>query len=253
MPVTQGDPDQPELTRRALFRDMRMVMGEMLLTLDEKNHVMNTAIDSLDRQLRRCQTSYPHIEEEISEEARYGSLTHWAYMEKAGEKKGMMAGERTRRAANNAAAAAAIHEAEGAAMRSEARREAMAARKHRNHQMDSDFDDGRTVGKKGHGGAKGRKAADTTFVANGAGLGIANAAAQSNKRRRIEKPAAGGLQMERAMASIYGANPGAARGTAGGPRDITVMDPTSKKRVRGGGTVNGAGRRRSVSSGAHFE
>ena len=95
--------DPVNLARRGHFSNMRLAMIEMLQTLDEKNHVLNTAIDSLDKQMKRCNSSYPYIEDEISEEARYGSLTHWAYTEKTGEKKGMIAGERTRRAANTAA------------------------------------------------------------------------------------------------------------------------------------------------------
>ena len=234
--------DPANLARRGHFHNMRLAMLEMLQTLDEKNHVLNTAIDSLDKQMKRCNSSYPHIEDEISEEARYGSLTHWAYTEKSAEKKGMIAGERTRRAANTAAAAAQ-QEAEGAAMRSEARREALAARKHRNQHVDSDFDDGRAVSKNPKSGGKGRKAADAN-LGTAVGLGIANGAAPLNKRRKVEK-AAGGLPAERAMASVYGINGGTGRGLASSPRDIPGNDAVGKKRGRGGSlAVNGTGRKR---------
>ena len=228
--------------RRGHFHNMRLAMLEMLQTLDEKNHVLNTAIDSLDKQMRRCNSSYPHIEDEISEEARYGSLTHWAYTEKSAEKKGMIAGERTRRAANTAAAAAQ-QEAEGAARRSEARREALAARKHRNQHVDSDFDEGRAISKNLKSGGKGRKAAEAN-LGTALGLGLLNGGAPPNKRRKVDK-AMGGLPAERAMASVYGANGGTGRGLASSPRDIPGNDAAGKKRGRGGGlAMNGTGRKR---------
>ena len=234
--------DEPaDLARRGHFHNMRLAMLEMLQTLDEKNHVLNTALDSLDKQMKRCNSSYPHIEDEISEEARYGSLTHWAYTDKSGEKKGMIAGERTRRAANTAAAAQ--QEAEGAAMRSEARREALAARKHRNQHVDSDFDDGRAISKNPKSSGKGRKAADAN-TGTAAGLVVLNGAGPPNKRRKVEK-ATGGLPAERAMASVFGANGGTGRGLASSPRDIPVHDAAGKKRGRGGSlAVNGTGRKR---------
>lgn len=247
--VNTGNGSQPnalddpvKLARRGHFHNMRLAMLEMLQTLDEKNHVLNTAIDSLDKQLKRCNSSYPHIEDEISEEARYGSLTHWAYTEKSAEKKGMIAGERTRRAANTAAAAAQ-QEAEGAAMRSEARRETLAARKHRGQHVDSDFDDGRAISKNPKSGGKGRKAADAN-LGTVVGLGIGNGAAPPNKRRKVEK-APGGLPVERAMASVYGINGGTGRGLASSPRDVPGNEAAGKKRGRGGSlAVNGNGRKR---------
>ena len=239
-PTAHEDP--ATTARRAHFHNMRTVLLEMLQTLDEKNHVLNTAIDSLDRQMKRCNSSYPYVENEISEEARYGSLTHWAYTERSAEKKGMIAGERTRRAANTAAAAAAQQEAEGAAMRSEARREAMAARKHRNQLVDSDFDDGRAISKNSKSGGKGRKSAEV-HPRPSVGLGISNGAAPTNKRRKIEK-ATVTAPAERAMASVYGSNGIAGRGIASGPKDIPSNETTAKKRGRGGIlAVNGTRKR----------
>ena len=235
--------DPVNLARRAHFSNMRLAMLEMLQTLDEKNHVLNTAIDSLDKQLKRCNSSYPYIEDEISEEARYGSLTHWAFTEKSAEKKGMIAGERTRRAANTAAAAAAQQETDGAAMRSEARRETLAARKNRNQHVDSDFDDGRATSKNPKSGGKGRKVADTN-LSTAVGLGILNGAAPPNKRRKLEKTT-GGPPAERAMASVYGHNGGNGRGFASSPREFPGNEAAGKKRGRGGSlAVNGTGRKR---------
>ena len=195
------------------------------MTLDEKNHVMNCAIDGLEKQLERCQSSFPYIEDEISEEARLGSMTHWAYnTEKPTEKKGMMAGERTRRAANNLAVA----EGDAAAVRSEARREAVAARKGRTQNVDSDFDENKAYGKKVQNGGKGRKIGEPAF-----GLGISNVTAPPNKRRKAEPQGAVGMAMARTISSTYGTN---ARGTP------PAAD--SKKKPRGGAVAPTNGRRR---------
>ena len=214
----------------------------MLATIEEKNHVINTALDCLNKQNKRCNSSFPYIEEEISEEARLGSMTHWAYTDKAAEKKGMMAGERTRRAANTAAA---LQEAEAATLRSESRREALAAKRPRNQHLDSDFDDGRMVGKKVNIGGKSRKAVDTG-LGNGVGLGIVNGAAPPNKRRKVEKTAATNLGVEKAMSTVYGPSTVTSRGIAGSPRprDTSINDTVGKKRGRGGAVTNGVGRRR---------
>ncbi|KAL9631989.1 MAG: hypothetical protein Q9164_005586 [Protoblastenia rupestris] len=220
------DFNHPRFARRKHFFEMRRELAGLLMTLDEKNHVMNTAIDGLEKQLKRCQSSYPYIEGEISEEARLGSMTHWAYnSEKPTEKKGMMAGERTRRAANHLAA-----ENDGAAMRNEARREANAARKGRNANVDSDFDDVRHYGKKAQNGGKGRKGGDTPH-----GLAILNAAGPPSKRRKVEKPGIGGFAMERAMSSVYASSN---RGAS------PALDGAAKKKVRGGGVIATNGRRR---------
>lgn len=239
-PRTQEQADAIDWARRKNFHSIRQTVADMLVTLDEKNHVLNTALDSLDKQMKRCNSSYPHIEDEISEEARYGSLNHWAYTEKTAEKKGIMAGERTRRAANAAAANAAAQEAEGAAVRSEQRREALAAKKNRNQNLDSDFDDGRAISKKAQAGGKGRKAADAA-LGNSIGLGITNGAPPS-KRRKVEKLSGSNLGPESAMATVFGSS----RGGAGSPRDLSFNDTPGKRKGRGGLSLNGSGRRRSV-------
>ena len=246
-------PDSTDLPRRHLFCNMRLIMSEMLMTLDEKNHVMSTAIDGLDKQLIRCESSYPHIENEVSEEARYGSLNHWAYHEKPAEKKGTTAGERTRREAAAAhQLAPANHEVDGAALRSELRREAMAARRQKNQHVDSDFDDRQFTAKKAQGAGKGRRAMEPAFPASVAGVGLgivngSNGAAPPNKRRKIEKPSTGsglgGFPMDRAMSSVYGSKGGSAQGNAGSPRE-TPAEEAAKRRGRGTATANGAGRRR---------
>ena len=248
-----------DLSRRQLFYKLRVYMQEMLPILDEKNHVLSTASECLENQLKRCNGSYQYMNNELSEEARYGSLTHWAYNKDKEDKKGTTAGERSRRdaaAANHLAAnAPAVHEAEGAALRSELRREAMAARKSRNHHLESDFDEARgSLGKRSHAVSKGRKVADATPSINGAavGLGIANGvstAAPPSKRRKVEKtgPGAvlGGVPMVRAMSSVYGSNTGSTRAVGTSPRATPALEPP-KKRGRAAAVPNGTGRRRYV-------
>lgn len=258
-PPTPKTSNSFDVPRRQTALNLRMVMSEMLGTLDEKNHVISTAVDELSKQLARCDSSFSHIPNEVSEEARYGSLNHWAYTEKAAEKKGTLAGERTRRdtAANSHAANAGVsHEVDGVASRSEMRREALAARKRPNPTLDSDFDENRspaqTAIRKAQANAKGRKAAEPPVAINGTsvGLGIASgapAAGPPSKRRKIEKQVVatplGGLPMERAMSSVYGSNMGSARGAAGSPRDTPAVE-APKKRGRATGGANGNARRR---------
>ena len=232
------NPSDPSYPRRLQFHNIRTTLYEMLATLDEKNHVINTAIDCLDKQTMRCNSSFPHIQDEISEEARLGSMTHWAYTDKTAERKGMISGERTRRTAN-------AQEIDAAALRSESRREAVAAKKPRNQYLDSDFDDGRVLGRKAPNGGKGRRIADQG-PSNGAGLGIVNSAGASNKRRKMEKPTASGLRVKGAMALVYGSNPNSGQGGVASPRDASANDTIGKKRGRGGTITNGATRRRSV-------
>ena len=246
--------DTMEYSRRQLFLQLRMVAGDMLSTLDEKNHVMSTATDALDKQLKRCESSYTHINDEISEEARLGNPHHWAYMDKTAEKKGTTASERTRRdaaVANGLAASMAMsQEGELAALRSEARREAVAARKRHQH-VESDFDDSRAPKKPIH--HKARKIAEINVISTTAGLGITNGQSASgnnppSKRRKVEKPLSAGMingvTVERSLSSVYGPTATAGRGTGTSPRETPAAEP--KKRVRAGTVTNGTGRRRSV-------
>lgn len=69
------------LPRRQLFQHCAFTMQNMLTSLDEKNHVISTATEALAKQLARLEDCFTFVETEISEEARYGSTTHWAYPE----------------------------------------------------------------------------------------------------------------------------------------------------------------------------
>lgn len=158
----QSDPahvETAEITaRRKLFYDIRVILSELMLTTDEKNHVLWNANSELQKQLFRLDTIYPYVEGEVSEEARLGSLSHWAYSNKTTAKAAGPTGtERTRRevaAASNLTAV--LHDAD-AALRSESRREAMIARKHRRNQGELEADEGRIHGpRKGSATGKSR-------------------------------------------------------------------------------------------------
>lgn len=229
---------------------------------------MTTANDDLDKQLARCESSFRHLGNEISDEARFGSFNHWAYIAKVAPKKGTLAVERTRRdaAANNPSAGGGPDH-DGVTSRSELRREAIAARKNRNHQVDQELDDGRSTThpatRKAQTLAKGRKAADAVSVVNGASigvsLGIANAPSSvgpPNKRRKVEKSGAAatlvGFPLERAMSTLYGSNGVIAKATSGSPRNTPTAE-TSKKKGRTQGAANGAPRGRFENSFRQWE
>ena len=257
--------EAPDMARRHLFLNLRFVLSEMLMTLDEKNHVITTANEALQKQILRLDSSFPYIDNEISEEARHGSLTHWAYIDKSnGRVNGAAAGERSRRevaAANNlAAAAAALND--DAAARSESRREAMHAKKHRNHPADLDIDDSRqgrhrdqglnpTLGhhgnKRARGSSKVRKTADGGPNAMGLGISEAGPVGMGNplvKKRRTEKATNGihaaATSMERSLSGTP-ANGSGGRSSIGGP-EAPFTD--GRKRPRGGGALAGATRKR---------
>ena len=96
---------------------------QIMVTMDEKNHVINNANEELSRHVRRLDDIYPHIADEISAEARLGSLTHWAYTDTNPTKKSAPTTRREAAAAN----LALLHDNE-VAQRSESRREAVAAK-----------------------------------------------------------------------------------------------------------------------------
>lgn len=146
-----------------------------MMTADEKNHVISNANEELDRQIVRLDTVFPYIAGEISEEARLGSLAHWAYSNKSTAK--AATNERPRREAVNHRQdlAHALQEAE-AASRSEARREAVLARKQRRANVDADYEDSRTARKNNTGRSRGDNATAEQSAAT--------------KRRKVERPAA---------------------------------------------------------------
>ncbi|KAL4888321.1 hypothetical protein BDV59DRAFT_188816 [Aspergillus ambiguus] len=174
--LAQSAESQESKNRRLLFDRVRYTLSDLMMTADEKNHVISNANDELDRQLHRLDGVFPFIAGEISDEARLGSLTHWAYSNRNAAK--TTTNERPRReAASNKDIVHSIHEAE-AASRSEARREAVLARRQRRTHADSDMDDVRV--------RKGQSTKSRGGEAS-AGHGQSGASGQA-KRRKVERP-----------------------------------------------------------------
>ncbi|ORY56094.1 uncharacterized protein BCR38DRAFT_119853 [Pseudomassariella vexata] len=249
--------DPANLPRRQLFRQTAFKIQEMLVALEEKNHVISTANDALSRQLARIDDVWPHLEGEFSDEAKWGSTTHWAYPENRAQR--ASAAERSRRDGASAITAAAQQLAEEAAARSELRKQAVAAKKGlKNHHQDSDLDadhennkqqKGESSKKSGNG-SKSRKNAEASALV---GLGItAGAPVNGNtpapKKRKVDnskdKPINGGQPMERAMSSVFGNS--APKSKNSSPRATPVPEagvvPTKKRKALP--TANGQSKKR---------
>ena len=224
----QYDP-QMNFARRQEFHNLRMVIQSILANMDEKNVCLAEGNRTLARQLSRVESVMPHIESEISEEARLGSKSHWAYADNRAKNKAAPATvEKARRdvAATNslAAAAATVHEGDIAAARSEARREAKRAR---NQAADSELED-RPLNKKTQV-AKVRKAVESAAGAKGLGIVNGMAVPQPQKRRKVEKEAGGAL-MERTLSGVTA--PKASKGTGSTPRSTPAAEPVKKKSAK---------------------
>ncbi len=238
--------DPANIPRRQLFKHCAHTMQNMLVSLDEKNHVINTAGEALSKQLARIDECFPFIELEISEEARYGSTIHWAYPENRLPKPNIS--RREIASANNLSAAAHLA-ADEAAARSDARKQALLERKKgKNQQIESDFDDhdSRNKDKKLHGNSKVRKVADTS---SSVGLGITNGGTANGnppKRRKIEKGPAGGAVMERSLSGVFGSNGTASKGKVASPRGTPQPEGAKKRSRAPAAAANGQTRKRYV-------
>lgn len=246
--------DPSNIPRRHLFRQTAYKIQEMLVSLEEKNHVIATANDALSKQLGRINDVWPHLEAEFSDEAKWGSTTHWAYPENRINRANQA--ERSRRdgAANLTAAAQQI--ADEAAARSDARKQAVLAKKGLKAQhQDSDADDHENNKQKPEnarkpqgGNSRSRKVADTAAPV---GLGITGAATangnSSSKKRKVEasKPPNSGQPMERAMSSVFGNN-NTTKAKTSSPRATPAppSEPTKKRKALP--TSNSAAKKRSV-------
>ncbi|KAG9187365.1 hypothetical protein G6011_05236 [Alternaria panax] len=224
------------IQKRQLFFRLRVLIANMLPTLDEKLVVLQGAKATKDKGLTRMSHSFSQLDGEISDEARYGSLTHWAYADKEEKKKGGPSHERQRRevaAANNLAAAAQhVHDVDSIAAKSEARREAMQANKRsRHHQIDSDFDDrpAKRPQKK-----KPMPAESAAPDNRNLGLGISsNGTGPHGKRKKTEKALAAAAPaappMERSLSSALKATTNGVRGGSS-PRGTPGPENTAAKR-----------------------
>lgn len=214
---------ESEKARRQLYMNLRMVTAELLPNLDEKNVVLSEATRVLALQQTRLDSVWPHVEGELSEEARMGSMTHWAYSDNRQKTKAAASGAQNRRdvAATNSLAAAAsmLHETEIAQARRDAGREATREKTKgkRTEQLgDSDFDD------------KPRKAQKVSkkAAANAAatGLGISNGEPVT-KRKKVADKGLGAPGMER---TVSGTGKGA-KASKETPRSTPNAEPTIKK------------------------
>ena len=223
--------DPANLPRRKLFHETAMKIQELLVSLEEKNHVIATANDVLNKQLARIEEIWPHLEAEFSDEAKWGSTTHWAYIDnrqqqKANEKQA----ERSRRDGAAALSAAAEKLAEDAASRGSGKQGAGkkggAGKNAGNDDTDKNQDSAGT-GKKGAGAKSRKPLPDSQPV----GLGISNAGSgtTASKRRKTENAKSnGGTPTERAMSTVYGS--GAKQRTTS-PRETPAPEGgTGKKR-----------------------
>lgn len=257
---SQADDDRADLARRQLFFNLRFVLNEMLMTVDEKNHVVSTANDALHKQLVRIDGCFPYIDNEISEEARLGSLAHWAYTEKPNGRANGTTSERPRRdltAAGSVAATLAAMTEDGTMTRSESRREMMLARKQRNQVGDSGAGEGQSgrqrdilaahptaagiQSKKGNGNSRSRKVAEIYSIAVGPTTPNSTSSTGNppNKRRKVEKlvPPRAPVTREatdRTIADPVDSTIASAKGDAGSPR-LTPAVEGPKRRARNGG------------------
>ncbi|KAH7269708.1 uncharacterized protein BKA55DRAFT_20202 [Fusarium redolens] len=236
--------DPSNLPRRHLFRQTALKIQEMLVSLEEKNHVISTANEALQAQLTRIEDVWPHLEGEFSDEAKWGSTTHWAYPENRFSKASHV--DRTRRDGAAAISAAAQALADEAAARSDARKQAVQAKKNsrnhnnnhnhanaHNHDSEGDDHDGKHKPEAPKKTAKSRKTATATETAN-VGLGISTAATNNGnppqKRRKVEKTTNGAAATtERAMSSVFGNAAPKAKTTS--PRATPAPEAPKKRKA----------------------
>ncbi|EAS36244.3 PHD finger domain-containing protein [Coccidioides immitis RS] len=189
----QTESPERSAARRQAFQNIRNTLTDLLPTMDEKNHVARNAFLSLKKDVNRLEMIYPYVENEISEEARIGSRTHWAYLNKPTKASGTAGSERPRREA-------ATRDRDADETHRESRREA-GGRKQRRNQVEPEVDESRA--RKGNIPAKSRAGAGEASQVN---QNVA-ASAGPSKRRRIEKavPTPTSAAMERSASAATNA------------------------------------------------
>lgn len=254
--------DSSNLPRRQLFRQTALKISEMLVSLEEKNHLISTANEALQKQLDRVDDIWPHLASEFSEEAKWGSDTHWAYPENRAARALNSQAERTRReGAANLAAAAQVLAEEAAAARSDTRKQAVAAKKsQKNHPHESEHDDhdGKSKeapAKKSHTVSKRKTAAASAVSAStespaSVGLGISGQTGASGtpapKRRKVEKPANGSTPADRAMTAVFPTTKEAKTKASASPRSTPAPDQPAPKKRKALPNSNGQLKKRQV-------
>ncbi|RDA93184.1 hypothetical protein CP533_3192 [Ophiocordyceps camponoti-saundersi (nom. inval.)] len=247
--ATNGVFDASNIPRRQLFRQTAFRIQEMLVSLEEKNHVISTANEALQRQLLRAEDVWPYLENEFSDEAKWGSSTHWAYPENR------MAGkvshtERARRDGAAAISAAAQALADEAAARSDARKQAVQAKRNqKNQHHDSDADDHHDsrhraeAGKKSHT-SKARKVAE---IGGGAAGTTSTNGNPPQKRRKVEKATNGTNGGPYSDRATVGSN--ATKAKTSSPRATPVPEMPKKRKALP--TASGHAKKKSVHGRAH--
>ncbi|KAG8405521.1 hypothetical protein J3458_022170 [Metarhizium acridum] len=241
--------DPSNIPRRQLFRQTAFKIQEMLVSLEEKNHVLSTANEALQRQLARAEDVWPYLENEFSDEAKWGSTTHWAYPEnRTGSK--VSHTERARRDGAAAISAAAQALAEEAAARSDARKQAVQAKKGlKSQQQDSDADDLEARQKEPAKKTTAKSRKTVTADTNSTGLGIPAPSTNGNppqKRRKVEKTVNGAnTGTGGAMSTVFGTN--APKPKTGSPRGTPAPDGPKKRKALP--TGSGQAKKKYVSNG----
>lgn len=232
--------DPSNLPRRQLFRQTALKIHDMLVSLEEKNHVISGANEALDKQLNRVEDLWPHLENEFSDEAKWGSTTHWAYLEnRIAKANNNSQAERSRRDGAAALSAAAQQLAEEAAAKTSERKATTSKKSSRNHNNNQDAEtEGRQPeNTKKAQSSKARKPAATE--AAGVGLGITNPPTSNGtnpapKRRKVENKqlntgSGSGPVADKAMNGVFGSN--AAKAKPASPRETPVPEPTKKRKA----------------------
>ncbi|POS87492.1 hypothetical protein EPUL_001663 [Erysiphe pulchra] len=228
--------DQANFNRRKLFNKCTLSMQGMLVSLDEKNHVISTAAEALAKQLARIDDCFPFIDLEISEEARNGSKTHWAYPENRISKSNSGGPSVKEQHATNQSHTSVQIPGEDSTSKSDTRKQALVdKRKSRNQQPDSDMIDQpetKQKDKKSNGNSKARKANDTSA---GVAVSITHNStpiSNSSKRRKVEKAPTNGANLERLTNSSYVNGVTAGKGRPSSPGSTPPQSESSRKRAR---------------------
>ncbi|TQS38276.1 hypothetical protein Golomagni_01223 [Golovinomyces magnicellulatus] len=227
--------DPANLNRRQLFNRCIHTMQSMLVSLDEKNHVISTAGDALAKQLARIDDCIPFIELEISEEARNGSKTHWAYPENRISKSNNGVISRKDQPVLNQNSLAAQNVADDTATRSDTRKQALLdKRKTRNHHIESDLAeqlDSKQKDKKPTSNGKTRKVNDAPGNVAVGTINNSNVNCNPSKRRKVEKGAVNGSSSEISTSSTYNNSITTPKAKPSSPKS-TSQPEISRKRLR---------------------
>ncbi|RKF62959.1 putative phd-finger domain-containing protein [Erysiphe neolycopersici] len=228
--------DPANFNRRKLFNKCTLSMQGMLVSLDEKNHVISTAAEALAKQLARIDDCFPFIDLEISEEARNGSKTHWAYPENRISKSNSGGHSVKEQNATNQSHTAVQIPGEDSTNKSDTKKQSLVdKRKNRNQQTDADMIDqpeSKQKDKKSNGNSKARKANDTPI---GVAVGITHSITPNNnssKRRKVERGPANGTNLERLTNSSHVNGVTAGKGRPSSPGSTPPQPESSRKRAR---------------------